>query len=85
MKFGMGILNRSNWANVIFPRVGSVNTTLEVRFLGIFCVFPDQFGKKLGTADLLIVLSSICKFRKNWTRECRTFHTVVNVRLWRVL
>jgi len=47
MKFGMEVLNRSNWVSVIFLRVGSVNAILEVvnGFLGVFYVFPDRFGR----------------------------------------
>jgi hypothetical protein len=43
MEFGMGVLNRSNWASVSFLRVGSVNAILEVvnGFLGAFYVFRD--------------------------------------------
>jgi hypothetical protein len=69
-----------------FLRFGFVNTILEVvnGFLGVFYV-SWQIWRKLGTADLLIVPSSICEFREDRPRECCTFHTVVNdVRLWRV-
>jgi hypothetical protein len=41
MKFGMGVINRSNWASVDSLRVGSVNAILEVVngfFRRIFCV-----------------------------------------------
>jgi hypothetical protein len=46
VKFGIGVLNRRNWARVSSLRVGSVNAMLEVvnGFLGYF-VFLDRFGR----------------------------------------
>jgi hypothetical protein len=76
MKFSMGVLNRSNWASVSFLRVGSLNVILEFvnGFLGVFYV-SWPIWQKLCAADLLIVPSSICEFRENRPRECRTVRT----------